>query len=65
MSMLRYAQEEYGFKLSLKNVVLPKVEKKQVEKISDIQQKKLITHLKANMSLTAFVWDCVSVSFVV
>lgn len=27
-SMLRYAQEEYGFKLSLKNVVLPKIEKK-------------------------------------
>lgn len=53
-SMLRYAQEEYGFKLSLKNVVLPKLEKKQVERINDVQQKRLIAYLKANMSLTAF-----------
>lgn len=53
-SMLRYAQEEYSFKLSLNNVVLPKVQKKQVDKISDIQQKKLITYLKANISLSAF-----------
>ena len=53
-TMLKYAQEEYGFKLSLKNVVLPKSERKQVEKISDIQQKKLVSYLKANMSLTAF-----------
>ena len=53
-SMLKYAQEEYGFKLSLKNVVLTKVEKKQIEKISDIQQKKLVSYLKENMSLTAF-----------
>ncbi len=53
-SMLCYAQEEYDFKLSLKNVVLPKVEKKQIEKISDAEQKRLISYLKANMSLTAF-----------
>ena len=53
-SMLRYAQEEYGFKLSLKNVVLPKIEKKQAERINDLQQKQLIAYLKANMSLTAF-----------
>ncbi|MCM1228026.1 MAG: site-specific integrase [Clostridium sp.] len=53
-SMLKYAQEEYGFKLSLKNVVLPKVEKKQIEKISDTEQKKLVSYLKSNMSLTAF-----------
>ncbi len=53
-SMLRYTQEEYGFKLSLKNVVLPKAENKQIEKISNIQQKRLITYLKSNMSLTAF-----------
>ena len=52
--MLKYAQEEYGFRLSLKNVTLPKAEKKQVEKISDEQQKKLVLYLKANMSLTAF-----------
>ena len=53
-SMLKYAQEEYGFNLSLKNVVLPKVEKKHIEKISDIQQKKLVSYLKGNMSLTVF-----------
>ncbi|MDE6035442.1 MAG: site-specific integrase [Ruminococcus sp.] len=52
--MLKYAQEEYGFKLSLKNVVLPKTEKKQIEKISSTEQKRLISYLKANMSLTAF-----------
>ncbi|MBR5683230.1 MAG: site-specific integrase [Ruminococcus sp.] len=53
-TMLKYAQEEYGFRLSLKNVVLPKAERKQVEKISDAEQKKLVSYLKANMSLTAF-----------
>lgn len=53
-SMLRYTQEEYGFKLSLKNVVIPKIEKKQIEKISDTEQKRLVSYLKANMSLTAF-----------
>ena len=53
-TMLKYAQEEYRFRLSLKNVVLPKAERKQVEKISDTEQKKLVSYLKANMSLTAF-----------
>ena len=53
-SMLRYAQEEYGFKLSLKNVVLPKIEKKQTKRISDTEHKRLIDYLKANMSLNAF-----------
>ncbi|MDE7363901.1 MAG: site-specific integrase [Ruminococcus sp.] len=53
-SMLKYAQEEYGFKLPLKNVVLPKTEKKQIEKISDAEQKRLVSYLRENMSLTAF-----------
>lgn len=53
-AMIKYAQEEYHFKLSLKNVVLPKIEKKQIEKISNIEQKQLVSYLKANMSLTAF-----------
>ncbi|SDA31658.1 Site-specific recombinase XerD [Ruminococcus sp. YE71] len=53
-TMLKYAQEEFGFRLSLKNVVLPKAERKQVEKICDTEQKKLVSYLKANMSLTAF-----------
>ena len=52
-AMLSYAQEEYGFKLSLKNVVLPKVEKKQHTRISDKDQERLIDYLKGNMSLTA------------
>ncbi|MBO5575333.1 MAG: site-specific integrase [Ruminococcus sp.] len=53
-SMLRYAQEEYGFKLSLKNVVLPKVEKKNIDKINDAEQGQFVSYLKANISLTAF-----------
>ena len=53
-TMLKYAQEEFGFRLSLKNVVLPKAERKQVEKICDTEQKKLVSYLKANMSLTTF-----------
>lgn len=53
-TMLKYTQEEYGIKLSMKNVVLPKAERKQVEKISEEQQKKLVSYLKANMSITAF-----------
>lgn len=53
-TMLKYAQEEYGFKLSLKNVVLPKAERKQVEKINEKEQKMLVSYLKANMLLTAF-----------
>lgn len=53
-SMLKYAQEEYGFKLSLKNVVLPKAEKKHIEKISDTEQKRLVSYLRNNMSFTAF-----------
>ncbi|MCM1509008.1 MAG: site-specific integrase [Ruminococcus flavefaciens] len=53
-SMLKYAQEEYGFKLSLKNVVLPKAEKKQIGKISDTEQKILVSYLRDNMSLKAF-----------
>lgn len=53
-SMLKYAQEEYYFNLSLKNVVLPKVEKKQTEKISDTEQKRLVSYLRENMDLTAF-----------
>lgn len=53
-TMLKYAQEEYGFKLSLKNVVLPKAERKQVEKINEKEQKMLVSYLKANMSLTSF-----------
>lgn len=52
--MLKYAQEEYDFRLSLKNVILPKPERNQVEKISDAQQKMLVSYLKANMSLTSF-----------
>ena len=53
-TMLKYAQEEYGFRLALKNVVLPKIERRQVEKIGDKQQKKLVSYLKENMSLTSF-----------
>ena len=53
-SMLLYAQEEYDFRLSLKNVILPKVDKKKIEKISDEEQRKLVAFLKKHLSLTAF-----------
>lgn len=53
-TMLKYAQEVYNFKLSLKNIVLPKCEKKEVKKISDTEQNMLVMHLKQNMSLTSF-----------
>lgn len=51
-ALLAYAQEEYSFKLSLKNVSLPKVEKKKPQKMSDEQQKKLVSYVKAHMNLT-------------
>ena len=38
----------------MSDLVLTKAERKQVEKISDTEQKKLVSYLKANMSLTAF-----------
>ena len=52
-SMLKYAQEEYDFKLPLKNVVLPKCEKKKCEIIDESERKTIVTYLKANMDLTA------------
>lgn len=52
--MLNYAQEEYGFRLSLKNVVLPKVEKTPITRINDEEQNRLICFLKGNISLIAF-----------
>lgn len=52
--MLKYAQDEYGFKLPLKNVILPKAERKQVERINEKEQKMLVSYLKANVSLTSF-----------
>lgn len=51
-ALLTYAQEEYNIKLSLKNVSLPKVEKKKSHKMSDEQQKKLVSYVKAHMDLT-------------
>ena len=52
-SMLLYGQEEYHFCLSLKNVALPKPKRNQIEKISEGEQKKLVTHLKQHMDPTA------------
>lgn len=51
-ALLTYAQEEYAFKLSLKNVSLPKVEKKKSQKMSDEQQEKLVSYVKLHMDLT-------------
>ena len=51
-SLLKYAEEEYSFKLSLKNVVLPKKEKPKVKRITDEQQKRLVRYVKANFDIT-------------
>ena len=51
-ALLTYAQEEYSFKLSLKNVSLPKTEKKKFQKIDDDRQKKLVGYVKSHMDLT-------------
>lgn len=51
-ALLNYAQEEYGFKLSLKNVSLPRTEKKNPRKIEDNQQKALVNFIKSHMNLT-------------
>ncbi len=51
-ALLTYAQEEYGFKLSLKNVSLPKVENKKPHKMDDEQQTKLVRYVKNHIDLT-------------
>ena len=53
-TMLKYAQEEYNFKLSLKNIALPKCVKKEAEKIDDTEQSLLVGYLKKHMNLTSF-----------
>ena len=52
-TMLKYAQEEYGFRLSLKNVVLPKAERKQVEK-----DQRYRTEKARFLSESQYVADC-------
>ena len=51
-ALLSYAQEEFDFRLSFKNVSLPKAEAKKPHKIDDEQQKKLVSHVKSHMDLT-------------
>lgn len=51
-ALLTYSQEEYGFRLSLKNVSLPKAEKKKTDKMDDEQQKKLVSYVKKHIDLT-------------
>ena len=57
--MLKYAQEEYDFRLSLKNVVLPKCEKAKEKAISESEQKTLVKYLKAHIDVTSF---CILIS---
>ena len=52
-SMLHYAQEEHHFQISLKNVVLPKTEKKKIEKIGGDEHKKLVHYLKSHLNPTS------------
>lgn len=58
-TMLKYTQDEHDFKLSLKNIALPKCEKKESQKIDNSEQNLLIKYLKKNMDLTSF---CVLIS---
>lgn len=53
-TMLKYAQEEYGFNLSFKNITLPKCERKAEQKLNDTKQRLLVKYLKRHMSLTSF-----------
>lgn len=53
-TMLKFAQEEHDFKLSLKNVTLPKCERKAICAIDEKEQKVLVEHLKGHMNLTSF-----------
>lgn len=53
-TMLKFAQEEHDFKLSLKNIALPKIEKKATFAIDENEQKALVCYLKAHINLTSF-----------
>lgn len=53
-TMLKYAQEEYKLSLSLKNIVLPKCERKTEQKLGDTEQRLLVEYLKRHMNLTSF-----------
>ncbi len=48
-SMLIYAHEEYGYNFSLKNISLPKKSKKNINKLDDDEQKRLVYYLKEHM----------------
>lgn len=53
-TMLKFAQEEHDFKLSLKNIALPKVYKKTGCAIDRNDQKALVGYLKENINTTSF-----------
>lgn len=53
-TMLKFAQDEFNFKLSLKNISLPRTEKKSAKTISADGQSTLVKYLESNMSLTSF-----------
>lgn len=53
-TMLKYAQEEYRFRLSFKNIALPKYERKAGQKFGDAEQRLLVEYLKRHMNLTSF-----------
>ncbi|MCM1167062.1 MAG: site-specific integrase [Lachnospiraceae bacterium] len=53
-TMLKYAQEEYRFDLSFKNISMPKCEKRQENKLADSEQRLLVEYLKQHIDLTSF-----------
>lgn len=53
-TMLKFAQEEHDFKLSLKNIALPKIEKRVTCAIDENEQKALFRYLKEHIDITSF-----------
>ncbi len=52
-SMLKYAGDEYGLNISLKNITLPKGERKQVKKLDNSQEKAILCYIQQNITLSS------------
>lgn len=52
-SMLKYISEEYSLSLSIKNIVLPKIEKNPIQKIEKSQERAIFNYIQKNINLTS------------
>lgn len=52
-SMLKYVSDEYGLNISIKNITLPKVERKQIQKLDSSQEKAILRHIQQNITLSS------------